>query len=143
VNEADRAALAAHQRTHREVTAAALRLQADAVTDDQAKWVQIQERSEAALARLRSLGWPGSTLLRVRTWRFGLPTTTQRAGWPVARRTIWDRDGTVTTPCWLISTGAFAYGPGDDRLDGQPFPRLTAMHGFEDLVIEGLEALAT
>jgi len=142
VNEADRAARARHEQTQRKAAVDAVRLEADALAEQDAQWAEIDRLAEAALMRMQTQGWPGSTLLAIRSQKFGLAITKQRAGWPAGRRTVWQPDGTVATPCWLISTGKFAYGPADQRLDEHPFPTLTSMHGFEDLVIEELKRLA-
>jgi hypothetical protein len=142
VNEADRAARARHEQGHRRAAGDALRLDADAAADQKAQWAEIDELADAAITRLRASGWPGSTLLAVRTRTFGLVITRKRAGWPAGRRIGWGPDGTLATPCWLISTGRFAFGPADETLDEHPFPTLTSMQGFEDLVIQELKRLA-
>jgi hypothetical protein len=143
VNEADRAARARHEQAHRKAAGEALRLDADAAADQKVQWAEIDRLAGAAITRLRASGWPGSTLLAVRSRAFGLAITRKRAGWPAGRRIIWGRDGTLATQCWLLSTGKFAYGPADQTLDEHPFPTLTSMHGFEDLVIQELQRLAT
>ncbi len=142
MNEADREAKAADDRTRRAAASAALRLDADAASGQRAQWAEIDTLADAALTRLEDQGWPGSTLLTTRSSRFGLATTKQRAAWQVGRRIGWDGEATTENPCWLLSTGRFGYGPANERVDEQPFPELVAMHGFEDVVIEGLEKLA-
>jgi hypothetical protein len=142
VNEADRAARARHEQAHRKAAGDVLRLDADAAADQKAQWAEIDELADAAIMRLRANGWPGSTLLAVRSRKYGLAITVKRAGWPAGRRIVWGPDGTLATPCWLVSTGKFAYGPADQTLDEHRFPTLTSMHGFEDLVIQELKRLA-
>jgi hypothetical protein len=89
------------------------------------------------LAALARNGYPDSELVRVKK----LIGSTERAGWVIAYRQDWLRDGYVRATCYLLSTGDFVNQSHSTPLRGGT-PCRASEAGYEPQAIEqGLRTL--